>query len=74
MHDGSEATLEEVVEYYNKGGNKNPYLDESIFPLSLTDQEKADLVTFLKEGLTSNVYPKVEQPELPPDPKDATGS
>jgi cytochrome c peroxidase len=72
MHDGSEATLEAVVEYYNKGGNSNPYLDESIFPLNLNDQDKADLITFLKEGLTSNVYPKVEQPELPPDPKEAT--
>jgi cytochrome c peroxidase len=72
MHDGSEATLEDVVAYYSKGGNPNPYLDESIFPLNLTDQEKADLVTFLKEGLTSNVYPEVEPPELPPDPKTTT--
>jgi cytochrome c peroxidase len=73
MHDGSEATLEAVVEYYNKGGNPNPFLDEEIYPLNLTDQEKADLVTFLKEGLASGAYPKVEQPELPPDPKEATG-
>ncbi len=73
MHDGSEATLEDVVEYYNKGGNKNPYLDEEIFPLNLTDQEKADLVTFLKEGLTSKVYPKIEPPQLPPDPKAPAG-
>jgi cytochrome c peroxidase len=68
MHDGSEATLEDVVEYYNKGGNKNPYLDEEIFPLNLTDQEKSDLVSFLKEGLTSSVYPKMDPPELPADP------
>jgi cytochrome c peroxidase len=73
MHDGSEANLEDVVEYYNKGGNKNPYLDEELFPLNLTEQEKADLVTFLQEGLSSNVYPDVEQPDLPPDPKEATG-
>lgn len=48
MHDGSLATLEEVVEHYNKGGIENPWLDERIVPLNLTDQEKADLVAFLK--------------------------
>ena len=48
MHDGSQKTLEEVIEYYDKGGEKNPYLDPAIFPLKLTDQEKSDLVAFLK--------------------------
>ncbi|MEE9412092.1 MAG: cytochrome c peroxidase [Methylococcales bacterium] len=52
MHDGSQKTLEEVVEYYDKGGEKNPFLDPAIFPLELTDQEKKDLVEFLK-ALTS---------------------
>ncbi|TXL12717.1 cytochrome-c peroxidase [Methylococcaceae bacterium HT3] len=52
LHDGSAKTLEEVVEYYNKGGDKNPFLDSAIFPLHLTDQEKQDLVAFLK-ALTS---------------------
>ncbi len=65
MHDGSEPTLEAVVEYYNKGGTPNPQLDEEIFPLNLTEQEKADLVVFLKEGLTSDDYPVLEAPELP---------
>jgi cytochrome c peroxidase len=65
MHDGSKKTLEEVVDYYHKAGHPNPQLDESIFPLNLTDQEKADLVTFLKEGLASASYPLVEPPELP---------
>jgi cytochrome c peroxidase len=65
MHDGSMKTLEEVVEHYNQGGQKNPYLDESVFPLKLSDQEKQDLVTFLKEGLTSDSYPEHEAPELP---------
>ncbi len=48
MHDGSIATLAEVVEFYSKGGNKNPNLDKRIKPLNLSDQEKADLVEFLK--------------------------
>ena len=33
MHDGSEATLEAVVEYYDRGGNHNPALDKDIKPL-----------------------------------------
>lgn len=65
MHDGSLATLEEVVDFYDKGGNPNPQQDEEIFPLKLSEQEKADLVTFLKEGLSSDEYPDVEPPKLP---------
>ena len=65
MHDGSLKTLEEVVEHYNKGGVANPQLDEEIFPLQLTAEEKADLVTFMKEGLSSASYPMVAPPKLP---------
>ncbi|MCA8995994.1 MAG: c-type cytochrome [Planctomycetaceae bacterium] len=65
MHDGSMATLEEVIEHYNKGGIDSPYLDEEIFPLKLTEQEQQDLITFLKEGLSSPDYPNHEAPELP---------
>ena len=48
MHDGSEKTLEEVVEFYDKGGHKNKWLSTKIKPLHLTKQEKQDLVEFLK--------------------------
>jgi cytochrome c peroxidase len=48
MHDGRFKTLEEVVSFYNQGGVKNPHQDELIIPLELTDQEKRDLVTFLR--------------------------
>src|SRR5262249_857692 len=48
MHDGSLKTLEDVVEYYDKGGVKNRNLDDNIKPLKLTDAEKKDLVAFLK--------------------------
>jgi cytochrome c peroxidase len=65
MHDGNLATLEDVIEHYNKGGIPNPQLDEEIFPLKLSDQDKADLITFLKEGLSCDSYPLVEPPELP---------
>ena len=48
MHDGSLATLEEVIEYYNRGGNRNPHLDTELRPLKLTAEEKKALVAFLK--------------------------
>jgi cytochrome c peroxidase len=48
MHDGSAATLLDIVEYYNRGGNPNPWLDGGMRSLSLTDQEKADLVELMK--------------------------
>lgn len=65
MHDGSLKTLEDVVEFYNQGGNPNPQLDEEIFPLKLTDQQKSDLITFLKEGLASPDYPDIAPPKFP---------
>ncbi len=48
MHDGSIATLEEVLEFYGRGGNGNPYLDDQLRPLNLTEEEKAALVAFLR--------------------------
>ncbi len=48
MHDGSLATLEEVVEYYDRGGNRNPGLDQEIHALRLSPSEKRDLVAFLR--------------------------
>lgn len=65
FHLGELKTLEEVVAHYNKGGNNNAHQDEEIYPLKLTDAEAADLVTFLKEGLSSASYPDMEAPELP---------
>lgn len=62
MHDGSMQTLEEVVEYYDKGGDKNPYLDSAIFPLHLSDQEKLDLIAFLN-ALTSEQYKLAGSPD-----------
>jgi len=48
MHDGSQATLADVIEFYNRGGEPNPYLDGGMRPLGLTDAEKADLVELMK--------------------------
>ena len=47
MHDGSLATLEDVVEYYDRGGNRNPNLDAVIQPLHLSPEEKRATVAFL---------------------------
>jgi cytochrome c peroxidase len=51
LHDGSEATLLDVVKFYDRGGEPNPYLDGGIVPLKLTEQEMKDLVAFM-EALT----------------------
>ncbi|MBX3234487.1 MAG: cytochrome-c peroxidase [Labilithrix sp.] len=47
MHDGSMATLWDVVDHYNKGGEPNAFLDGGIEPLALTDTEVDQLVAFL---------------------------
>ncbi len=54
MHDGSLATLDEVVDFYDKGGRRNPNLFPIIRPLGLSPEEKRVLVTFL-ESLSGEV-------------------
>jgi len=61
MHDGSLKTLDEVVEFYNKGGIPNKNLDQNIKPLHLTDTEKKDLVAFLK-ALSGEGWQTVKAP------------
>jgi cytochrome c peroxidase len=48
MHDGTLASLDEVVDYYDRGGNANPGLDSELRPLKLTASEKRALVAFLQ--------------------------
>jgi len=48
FHDGSAATLEEVVAHYARGGVAKDNLDSNIKPLSLTAEEKGELVEFMK--------------------------
>ena len=47
MHDGSIETLEKVIEFYNDGGIRNPYLDREMRPLKLTEDEQQALLVFL---------------------------
>jgi cytochrome c peroxidase len=63
MHDGSLATLEDVVEHYDHGGIARPSRSDLMRPLGLTGQEKTDLVAFLKT-LSSNLTPTAA-PVLP---------
>ena len=64
FHDGSQETLWDVIDHYNKGdGLQNPYLDEDIQPLALTESEIDDLVAFMA-SLTSAIYKEQGATEL----------
>jgi cytochrome c peroxidase len=65
MHDGSLATLREVVEFYNDGGRKNPWLDPKVKPLGLTGAEIDALLEFMKalEGEGYQDAPPTSFPE-----------
>jgi cytochrome c peroxidase len=62
MHDGSVATLEDVVDFYDRGGDGAPNQSKLIFKLNLTAQEKQDLVAFLKT--LTGTLPQVEIPKM----------
>ena len=60
MHDGSIATLEEVIDLYDRGGIERPSRSVLIRPLGLTDAERADLIAFLQHpdlGAASSIVP-----------------
>ena len=64
FHDGSQETLWDVMDHYNKGdGLQNPYLDQDIQPLALTEGDIDDLVAFLA-SLTSADYKELGSKEL----------
>lgn len=63
MHDGVFKTLEEVVDFLDQGGGPNPNLSPMVKPLGLTQQEKADLIAFLKALAGEPI--KFEMPKLP---------
>ena len=48
MNNGSIGTLEEVIDFYDRGGSRNPTLDPRLRALHLTARDKLDLVAFLK--------------------------
>jgi cytochrome c peroxidase len=65
FHNGGKATLEDVVDFYNRGGDfANPEKAKRIRPLSLSAKEKTALVDLLKNGLTDC---RVEMEQAPFD-------
>jgi cytochrome c peroxidase len=63
MHDGSQKTLKEVVQWYNRGGHANPHLSENVKKLNLTEQQVDDLVEFMKA--CTGTFPEIETGRLP---------
>lgn len=63
MHDGSMTDLDEVIQHYEEGGSDRPSLSKEMKPFELTEQQRADLIAFLK---TLDGGPlAVEPPALP---------
>jgi len=61
MHDGSIATLEGVIYYYDRGGNRNPGLDPEIRALHLSSAEKQNIIRDMTtKGLTSRLWSPLE--------------
>jgi cytochrome c peroxidase len=80
MHDGSLATLEDVVRHYEKGGVKRPTRSKDLpVNLELTEEERGDLIAFL-ESLSSEAPPQPSgeawvgggTPPPAPPPSDTT--
>jgi cytochrome c peroxidase len=64
FHDGSQLTLWDAMDHYNKGaGLHDPWLDEDIQPLALTEDQIDDLVAFMA-SLTSPAYKELGAREL----------
>jgi cytochrome c peroxidase len=64
FHDGSQSTLWDALDHYNKGdGLQNPWLDGDMQPLALTESEIDDVVAFLAT-LTSLQYEEQGRKEL----------
>jgi cytochrome c peroxidase len=61
FHDGSQATIWDTLDHYNKGGVQNPFLDGGIVPLGLTDQQEDDLAAFLLSLTNSRYAAKAKQ-------------
>lgn len=64
MHDGSLATLEDVIDYYDRGGDDHPNRSPIIKELNLSDSEKEALLAFLNV-LSGENSPQMDAPVLP---------
>jgi cytochrome c peroxidase len=66
MHNGSLATLQDVIAFYNQGGVANENLDPLIKPLHLTDEESKDLEHFLTQLTGDNVQELIDDAQTAP--------
>ena len=64
MHDGRLKTLKDVIDFYIGGGSSNPQLDPEIRPLTLSAQDREDLLAFL-ESLTGEAPANAGPPGKP---------
>ena len=64
MHNGALGTLEEVIDFYDRGGGDDPKKSPLLKPLGLTRSEKEALKDFLAGGLSGTV-PKIRPPRVP---------
>ena len=62
MHDGRMATISDVIDHYNKGGNGVRGQSSLIQPLNLEEDEEADLITFLSSLTDTTVFAGIESP------------
>jgi cytochrome c peroxidase len=67
LHDGSEKTLESLIDFYDRGGGKDPNLDPLMVPLGLSKHEKAALVAFIKSLDSLNPEVADVKPVVPRD-------
>jgi hypothetical protein len=82
MHDGSLATLGDVVSFYSRGGTPNEVLDPLIRPLGLSVDDQDDLVSFLEaltgsdvDELVSDAFAApIGDPREPVYPEDPIGA
>jgi cytochrome c peroxidase len=65
MHNGALLTLEEVIDYYDRGGTRSEGQDPKISSLGLTQQEKHALVAFLR-SLTGDNVNNLAREGMPP--------
>jgi len=64
MHNGVFGSLEETIEFFNKGGGDDPNKTPLMKPLHLTDDERSALESFMKEALKGEMV-IVKMPEVP---------
>ncbi|MBQ62124.1 MAG: photosynthetic protein synthase I [Gammaproteobacteria bacterium] len=66
MHNGTLASLEEVIDYYNEGGGHDDVMPNELAPLGLSQRDKKNLLAFL-EALSADVPLAMEKMEIPQD-------